>query len=392
MPHTKPIEVLAVTVVAGLAFAIAYYLSTHTSPTVFTRYDVWYGSDIPRVVANMTDVTSDHFRTKVHPIFSFLILPLTKIVSALPGVNLQGAVPVTVALAAALSVALVYGVVRRLSGQILPALLAAAFMCSSAGFIFWAGIPETYIFGSAGIAAVLFVTLTLPARTGMHVGLQVVALAFTTTNWMVALLASYARFPLLRAIGISLAGLVIVVVVAVWQKALIPSSGIFFLPQAVSEEPAYIVPPTLQNLPIFAERAANFLAAAIVAPASELSGGVLRSTLQFGPLGWLGLIGWIALLGGGIMQAMRMEQRRIIGIVVGGFLGFQFCLHLLYGDEPFLYALHSLPALVILAALSLIGRYGKVFALVMAVSVLCNVANNSTRFFEASALAATLGP
>lgn len=393
MQAFRPIEALAAAAVLCLAFSWSYYLSTHAPQSVYSHYDVWYGADIPRVVANMTDVASDHFRTKVHPIFSFLILPLNKIVSALPGVNLQGAVNVTVSLAAGVMVMLVHLTVRRLSGRMLPGLLAAAFMASSAGYVFWSGMPETYVFGGAGVAAVLLVALALPpARTGTEIGLHVLALAFTTTNWMVALLASLARFPLRRAVWLGLLGVLTVALVAVWQKALIPSSGIFFLPQAVSEEPAYVIPPTLQNLPLFAERAANFVLAAIVAPASVLTDGILHSTLHFGPLGWLAILGWLALLGGGITETLRRDDRRLIGIVVGGFLAFQFLLHLVYGDEPFLYAMHYLPALTLLAALSLTGRYGRVFTLIMVLCIGANFVNNANRFAEASALAATLGP
>ena len=108
MQGIRPVEVVAAATVAGMAFAWSYYLSTQAPGAVYTRYDVWFGADIPRVVANMTDVASDHFRTKVHPVFSFLILPINKIASALPGVNLQGAVNVTVSAAAAVIVLMVY--------------------------------------------------------------------------------------------------------------------------------------------------------------------------------------------------------------------------------------------------------------------------------------------
>jgi hypothetical protein len=33
-------------------------------------FDSWFEADVPRVFANMTDRHSNHYRTKVHPLFS----------------------------------------------------------------------------------------------------------------------------------------------------------------------------------------------------------------------------------------------------------------------------------------------------------------------------------
>lgn len=382
-----PVEFLVFALVVIGALLWSLHLATLIPAAVYVRYDLWFGADIPRVVANMTDVTSDHFRTKVHPLFSFLILPSTKIMSALPGVDGQSAVGVTISLTSALMAGLVYVLIRSLTGSILFGLLATALLLSSASYIYWAGVPETYVFGSAAIAAVFVGVFVLNVQAKGHVLLQVLTLAFTTTNWMAGLLASFARFRWPVAASISMAAVVATAIVAVWQKALIPSSGVFFLPSAVAEEPAYVLLPALANLVPYAQRALNFLFAAMVAPAPILSDvGVLQSSLQFSIAGWIGAVGWALLFVAGGVQTFRMEQRRDLLIVVGGFLAFQFLLHLVYGDEPFLYSLHFLPALVVVAALSLTGRYGRVMAVVMALCILCNLVNNYTRLQEAARL------
>jgi hypothetical protein len=386
-----PAELLVFVLVVIVAFLWSLHLSTLLPAAIYTRYDVWFGADIPRVVANMTDVTSDHFRTKVHPLFSFLILPSTKIASALPGVDGQAAVGVTISLTSALLAGLVYVLVRSLTGTITFGLLATGLLLSSASYVYWSGVPETYVFGSAAIAAVFLGVFVLQVPPRGHVLLQVFALAFTTTNWVAGLLASFARFRWPVAVAISGAAVMVTAIVAVWQKALIPSSGVFFLPSAVTEEPAYVLLPSIANLVPYGQRALNFVFAAMVAPAPILSDtGVLHSTLQFSIAGWIGAIGWGVLFVAGGIRLFQTEQRRELLLVVGGFLAFQFLLHLIYGDEPFLYSLHFLPALVLIAALSLTGRHGRVMVVVMGLCILCNLANNYTRLQEAAGLLPSL--
>jgi hypothetical protein len=71
--------------------------------------------------------------------------------------------------------------------------------------------------------------------------------------------------------------------------------------------------------------------------------------------------------------------RLIIGLTLAG----QLVLHLLYGEETFLYSLHYLPLLIATAALAAIGQFRKI-SLILALIVLCGGGiNNLVKFREA---------
>jgi len=90
---------------------------------------------------------------------------------------------------------------------------------------------------------------------------------------------------------------------------------------------------------------------------------------------------WSALLGLGVWAAWARRKRnaplrRVLGLVLLG----QLILHLLYGEETFLYSLHWLPLLVILAAFSALTRLRPV-ALTLATALLvCAGVNNFWQF------------
>ncbi len=92
---------------------------------------------------------------------------------------------------------------------------------------------------------------------------------------------------------------------------------------------------------------------------------------------------WIILLGLGLWALFGRKPRSRFGTVLALTLLGQFGLHLLYGDEAFLYALHFGPLLVVLAALSTLTR-ARLMALVLAGALtLVAGANNVSKFRQA---------
>ena len=61
-------------------------------------------------------------------------------------------------------------------------------------------------------------------------------------------------------------------------------------------------------------------------------------------------IGWTFLLLNGVSAALQKSDKTCIALIV--FVVFQFFLHFVYGDSPFLYSAHYTPVLL------LIGGYG----------------------------------
>ena len=78
-------------------------------------------------------------------------------------------------------------------------------------------------------------------------------------------------------------------------------------------------------------------------PSSPFSSGVLGS---------VALLLWLALLLAGGFSLTRLKERHKMGGLLGTVLASQLGLHLIFGNETFLYSLHWLPILVTVAALS----------------------------------------
>ena len=61
-----------------LAFLFSIVLSTLIPNNIRMEGNLWFGADIPRVIENMTNPDSNLNRLTVHPLFSLLILPITR--------------------------------------------------------------------------------------------------------------------------------------------------------------------------------------------------------------------------------------------------------------------------------------------------------------------------
>ena len=69
------------------------------------------------------------------------------------------------------------------------------------------------------------------------------------------------------------------------------------------------------------------------------------------------MIAITAYLAVALFRFIRSTNLRDIGALVAGFILLQLLLHLVYGDEPFLYSYHFLPFLIIFIALYLPGQH-----------------------------------
>jgi hypothetical protein len=102
-----------------------------------------------------------------------------------------------------------------------------------------------------------------------------------------------------------------------------------------------------------------------------------------GAFGIAAVAGWLGLLALGLWGMARgaARPRLAIGVVLLG----QFTLHLIYGDEPFTYAAHYVPLLVVLAAFASATPARWIALGLAAVVVIAGGVNNVAMFKEASA-------
>ena len=73
--------------------------------------------------------------------------------------------------------------------------------------------------------------------------------------------------------------------------------------------------------------------------------------------GLIGSTAWIVLLTAGIMAVIRGAGPWRLRVIVTALLIEQLFLHTVYGDEPFLYAAHFVPLLILLTAFASKTRF-----------------------------------
>jgi hypothetical protein len=349
--------------------------------------DAWFQGDISRVYRNMTSGNSNHYRAKVHPLFSISTLPVVAGLARL-GVDRMMSCLGLMALMAGIWTGALFIMCRTLTGHLGQASLFTLIGWASSASLFWLAIPETYAWGSLGIIlALTLIALTeyRPIKEGWYVLVSAFTLGYTITNWMAGLGVAWVGLGLKRAIQVGVNGFFLVSMGWGIQKYFIPSTG-FILD--VKEEFAYLNPGgPFQVL-------GSFFFHTLIAPAVQ----VTRNPLGQGPLilafqpswpgsggGWgiLATLAWMGLLGLGVWGAFKPGLGRFkmaLGLILAGQLG----LHVVYGEETFLYSLHFLPLLIGLATLAPWVRVTWALGGILVISL---ALNNWTQFIKASSLA-----
>jgi len=71
---------VALLLVVGAAFA-TWQANKLVDPVIYEgdTINVWFDADVPRVIENETSRGSDHYRTKVHPLYSLMTFPPVRI-------------------------------------------------------------------------------------------------------------------------------------------------------------------------------------------------------------------------------------------------------------------------------------------------------------------------
>lgn len=339
--------------------------------------DTWFQSDASQIAGEMSDRRGEHARGSVHPIYTLLTTPpvlILKNAFGWPPPRATGAVAIAIA---GLWGAALYALLRSLRCRRPDAVLYTLLGIASAAAMFWLPIRDRYGLGSVSIMAALTLIATAPNRADIYTTVRwilasAIALAITVTNWMFAILAAAVLLPIRRALAVTVGGLAVIAACWLVQVRFVPREA-FFMP--TGEETQYMYRPTPERIgsvlrvaTIYSMVAPHFgrlhegghplpIDAGLMPPAPNqltMQAAPLRST---GTAGTVAIVAWLAALALGLLAAFRRWREQPIWLVILLGLAGQMALHLVYGEETFLYALHWLPLLVAVAAAATLERF-----------------------------------
>jgi hypothetical protein len=406
-PNAKrpPSADAAILLALALFGALASFKATGLIPPVALEWqteNVFFSADVPRVFNNMTDRTSSHFRSPVHPLFALLTHPAAELVRQVLRIDAIHAVRLLIAAAAAFWAALLFALLRCIGCRRADAVLFTLLGGTSAAAIFWFAVPETYPFGSVTILLTLVFVAAIDRRrhsTAWLVAVNVVSMSVTVTNWMAGLLATWVLRPWRQACRIAIVAFAVVIALAAVQMTMFSRirPPFYSLPQEIA---LYTRAEPLRSIGPFVT---SFAVHVMVMPGIRLIDNTeqpewpkMRTTTGIGAWasvwGMLAAALWIILLGAGAWTFVGATEHRQLRLVLGGILLGQFALHLVYGDETFLYSLHWAPLLVVIAAMSTLTR-ARWLALVLCSGLIVIAAlNNVSQLGEAAAYLAAPEP
>ena len=388
---------LCVLLLLAMGTAVVSFQRAQRVPSVLARptgTDVWFEGNPWRAVGIMSNRWhAEAYVTDRHPLFPLLTFPEVRIGESALHIEPLAATHLLMAVIAGLWVGTLFVLLRLIGCPRLDAALVSVVGASSASAVFWFSMPETYVLGSWTILlALLLVALARHRQvpTWGYFAVNVLTLSVTVTNWMAALLATFTTRPWRRALGITVSAFLAVTLLWGVEKSGFPHAKFFlnqhrtthYFFQRESGGPLRIV--------------TSFVLHSMVMPRIDREPlnpqdlQLSKMSVQHSPPGSGSVPGaiatglWVGLLGLGVWGAARDEQNRPFVRVLGLTLLGQLALHLVYGgEETFLYSLHWLPLLVILAAFGTRTRARGLAVGLAGALLVCAVMNNGVQFGRA---------
>lgn len=360
--------------------------------TVFQREIVtisvggrWFQSDGWRAYDDMVAFSANHYRNSVRPLFSLITIPATAAIMGLAGVKPIEAIWVFNGLCLAAWASGIYVACRVIGLHVIESVLAGLLALASAAALFWFIVPETY--GLSSLCLVFAIVLAAvhvrrPVGNGWWIAVGGLLAGTVITNWMVIVVLSAVLKPRRDALMISAASLVLMFGAWGVQKLVFPAPAAFPI-KMVARERAFVLHSDQGGI---ACKLAAELVSPMLAPVAHFIGGPERTgrhisvqcaDVEKGGFSYLiAAWAWLALVAYGAWALCRSAQSRRFGLAVLATLGFQVLLHLIYGEETFLYALHFSPLLVVLAAGIFVAEKKRLAAAVVAALIVFAAFNN----------------
>ena len=381
------IHVFIIGLTLSLAAGCLTFMASRQTPEFLLEPghdDAYFGADISRITANLTDRKSSYARTSVHPLAPlFLTMPVyaMSLVFHIPRLL---AMHLLIAINATFLSGILFAILYRITGRLLDSLLFFLLAGSSAACWAWLSIPESFTFGSTTILlAVLAASLPLCSkRLWTHYAIGVATMAITITNWMAGILYSVCFLGWKRALSVALHVFALVTLLWGAQKYVFPSSefilgstnemsflnkkGVrqttlkFFLHAYATPDP--VVSRQLKNIhPKQKIMSIN---------ASSMS-AFRRIRLDAAYVAWgaLLVLGAVALRRAtGVDPAFRL----LLALLLGG----QYALHLVYSGQTFIHSLHWLPLMVVACSVASQTPFRKVALSLAALTVVLGLSLN----------------
>lgn len=327
---------------------------------LYENMDLWFGTDIYRVVITETEFNNvAHHRNSVHPLYSLVTFPINSAISFLFNISKIEAVKIFHSFVAGLFILLAFNLNKKISNTSLAGFFIALLATFSSAFIFLAIIPETFILGATTIClALLFVLYGHPKSIGGAVWLGLLSFSITITNYGISLIASFFRLKPKFFIASIVASLTIATSLVFIQTLIFPKSGTFY--SILYKEAGYVQLTKRspeQVIDKIATRAVDFIFSGLILSRISIEPSIKNDLIpkinyisikhEIPTLsGFIALIGWTILIANGVNNAVKNFFSSPVLAVALLFYVYQFILHLLYGNETFIYTLHSLPALL----------------------------------------------
>lgn len=401
------LDFLIALVLVLVTAAFAYAASRSIPAAVFdTRtLSVWFESDLSDFMHAMTD-RSREVGTNLHPWYFLGGFCFVHALVAIAGMTTLDAVHVFTAAQAGVWALVFYIVLRSICRYRLDAIVLSALGLTSAASVFWLAAPESFIGGSISmLLAVLAIAVAQRKRLseGVYVALNALTLGFTVTNWMGGIVATVLNQPPRRAVQIIANGFVIAVLLWMVAHIVFPSGDFLF---AVTAKHTRYLYTTLNGGPLAVLSAFFFhgmvmpelqLVDRFSPPVANLPGNWPILVTQYSlpgsgtqPWGILAVLTWAVLLVLGVWSFFRLRQHLRLRVGIALLILAQLALHLVYGEETFLYAMHYVPLLVLLVALVTLTRLRPLVLALSALLASTTAINNSIQFDRATSVVACL--
>lgn len=363
--------------VMALLFFVAYFSLTNVLN--LERYggdDMFFDSDADTWRTRLsTPAWADPYGRSMHPLALMILRPVVAVMGQLLLGNTTLAVFLLTVLAGTGCVVLTWSIVKEATHNGTYAMFTAAFLGLSTTQLFFGALVETYIFSA--FLLLLFVFLLqrgLPFWTLVAAG--VLTMGITVSNLVQNLIGFFVFKPNVKAV-VRFAALVIstVVLLSIVNNMIYPkASPLFFVPTTVGTEKPNLhglSPARLQLVVreffVYSEIAPNpiVLTKLTVYPSFWFFASILNQKKQ--PIEHLStyetvygtVVGyvWVALIAAAVFfffkTVLRQKSLPRLPTTLALMVAFNFALHLLYGNELFLYTPHFFYAFILFLFLAL---------------------------------------
>jgi hypothetical protein len=355
--------VLLLLAFGGVYFQFGMRLAT-SAQHPFAYFNLFFGIDTPRVIGDMTRLDANHYRTEVHPLYVLFMNPIGATVAR--GLAIDAAIVATAitALLGALNALGAFLLFRRMDLSLPRAVIVASMFALSTSQLVLSSVPDTSSLATTSLVVTyLLFQLGLRKRsveTMPWLAAGLFSLGVTTTNFAQTLIcravALAAAIPqpvrkMVQGLGRwTLAVVAAAAVLAFLQKALYPSSFLFFLPSAYREDRGYVSLMVLTDRGrVLSQLAGQFFLDSIVAPTprvvdvgQRLPGVTFSQAWDFSIAGFIAIMLWLTAAFASAWIALRRWSAFTFGLMLC--IAFNLALHSVYGAEqgqPFNYFQYS---------------------------------------------------